>query len=111
MHKLSCKVSKSLSEQISRIGIDRDMKKGKTLEYLVRLAIENPTHEKEEFGYDESVSCTLQLGEKLYIETKHYRLLHALDTKVSFFKDALERGASIHAQSGGGSYNRGDDYG
>lgn len=96
MQKLSCKVSQELGSEITAIGIDMDIKKGKTLEYLVNLAVDNATFEKVEIGSGEAISCTLQMSDKKYSATKPYRLLHGLDTKVAFLKDALERGVTIH---------------
>ncbi|MEL6418321.1 MAG: hypothetical protein AAFQ55_06815 [Pseudomonadota bacterium] len=96
MTKLSCKVSPELGAEITAIGIDMDIKKGKTLDYLVKLAVDNATFEKETYGTGETVSCTLQMSEKKYTASKPYRLLHGLETKVAFLKDALERGVSIH---------------
>lgn len=96
MTKLNCKVSAELGNEISSIGIEQEIKKGKTLEYLVNLAVDNSTFEKNDYGSGERVSCTLQISDKKYSATKAYRLLHGLETKVAFLKDALERGVSIH---------------
>lgn len=96
MAKLSCKVSTELGAEITSIRIFMSLNKGKTLEYLVKLAVDNATFDKLKFASGESMNCTLTMTDKKYQATKPYRMLHGLETKVAFLKDALERGVSIH---------------
>ncbi len=96
MPKLQARIPADLNTEIVRIQIVTDKNKGKTLQYLVNLAVTEPTFEKLDFGISEDVNCTLQMSDAEYAKTSEYRILHGLGTKVSFFRDVLARGVSIH---------------
>jgi len=108
MPKLQAKISKKLHDEIIRISIKIDKNKGKTLQYLVRLALSEPAFEKTDFGTSEEMNCTLEMSATGYSETSEYRLLHGLDKKVSFFRDALARGVTIHLSQQENGFGLGD---
>jgi len=99
MPKLSARISKDLDDVIVKARIQLDKKKGKVLEYFIELALEHPDFEKKNFGNSEEKNCTFDISKSLWSRSADYRLKHRLDTNVSFFRDALARGASKHMES------------
>lgn len=96
MPKLQAKISQPLHDFIIQAKIELDSGKGKVLQHLLALALANPEAPKRDFGTTEDKSCTLEISKSEWSDTQSYRSLHSLDTKVSYFRDALVRGASVY---------------
>lgn len=99
--KLQCKVPSNLGKEITQLRIKLGTK-GKALDRLMKTALADtgayPGDGK--YGLDETVSCTLTVSEEYYNSaTLSYRTTHSITTANAFFKQALQHGALILANT------------
>lgn len=99
--KLQCKVPSNLGKEITQLRIKLGTK-GKALDRLMKTALADtgayPGDGK--YGPDETISCTLTVSEEYYNSaTLSYRTTHSITTANAFFKQALQHGALVLANT------------